>query len=41
MGEAAGLAAVQVAREGTAFKEVDVRRLREMLLRNGAILSME
>jgi len=41
MGEAAGLAAAQVAREGTAFKVVDIRRLRETLLRDGAILAME
>jgi hypothetical protein len=41
MGEAAGLAAAQVVREGIAFKEMDMPRLRETLRRNGAIVNME
>jgi hypothetical protein len=40
MGEAAGLAAAQVVRQGTAFHEVDVGRLRRMLAERGAIVDM-
>ncbi len=38
MGEAAGLAAAQVVREGKAFRDVDVPALRTELLRRNAIL---
>jgi hypothetical protein len=38
MGHAAGLAAVQVVREGLAFREVDAAALREALLADGAIV---
>ena len=39
MGHAAGLAAVQVVREGLAFREVDADALREALLADGAIVA--
>jgi hypothetical protein len=38
MGEAAGVAARQVAREGRAFKDADVERLRAELRERGAII---
>jgi hypothetical protein len=38
MGQAAGQAAVQVVRDGLAFKEVDTSRLRGELRANGAIV---
>jgi glycine/D-amino acid oxidase-like deaminating enzyme len=41
MGHAAGLAAVQVVREGLAFREVDADALREALLADGAIVAFE
>jgi hypothetical protein len=41
MGHAAGLAAVQVVRDGRSFAEVDVRALREALKSEGAIVDWE
>lgn len=40
MGEAAGIAAAQCVRENTRPAEADVRRIREALLRRGAILEV-
>ena len=41
MGEAAGMAAVQVVERQTAFREVDVAKLRAGLERRGAVLRQE
>ncbi len=41
MGHAAGLAAVQVARDGVAFDEVDIPRLRQELHDAGAVVDWE
>jgi hypothetical protein len=38
MGEAAGMAAGSVQKEGSSFRSVNVQKLQESLLRNGAIL---
>ncbi|MFC1716320.1 FAD-dependent oxidoreductase [Candidatus Poribacteria bacterium] len=38
MGEAAGLAAVQVTEKGIPFREIDIQQLQERLKENGAIL---
>jgi hypothetical protein len=41
MGEAAGVAAAQVVREGIPFRDVDTDALRTRLLRRGAVLAPE
>jgi hypothetical protein len=41
MGEAAGLAAAQVIHDGVAFKDVEVKRLRQSLAGNGAIVAVD
>jgi hypothetical protein len=38
MGQAAGLASVQVVRDGVVFKDVDTKRLREDLKAVGAVV---
>ena len=38
MGHAAGLASVQVVKGGVAYKDVDTRKLREELRKDGAVV---
>jgi hypothetical protein len=40
MGQAAGTAAARVAGGGTAFRDVDVKTLRDRLTENGAIVDL-